>query len=1172
MSTMIELPPHTLARQHAASDPAASAWVSANAGSGKTHVLIQRVVRLLLQGVAPSKILCLTFTKAAAANMASRVFGTLALWTRMSDEDLRGAIIATGAPAPPESGLMAARTLFARTVETPGGLKIQTIHAFCEMLLHLFPFEANVAARFEVADEARQAELLARARREVLAGAGGDPRGLGAHIARLADECSPGDFEALIKEAMAFRGLRELWAEDPEPGLRKALGLAAGRDVAAIERDIVENGLSPALWPDLARWLDTGAPNDTRTAQRFRDAAAARETGLGGIPGGDLQCCRQDCVAAYLAIFFTKDGEGHPTASLATKKPASGRPDFEAMLYAEQARLEPLRAERKAAATLRRTLALIGVVHAVFARYHEIKAVRGILDFDDLVERALALLERSDAAWVLYKLDAGIDHILVDEAQDTSADQWRILERLTGDFAGAGRNGRPRTFFAVGDEKQSIFSFQGAAPEMFAQMLRRFRTKFTGGDASFEHVRLGLSFRSSPGILSAVDQVFERGEHQSGLVAADDVWMPHDALKTQLPGLVEIWPSVGPEARDDPRDWRLPLDIRDSQDPATLVSERVARKIALLTAVTGEAVFDTNEKRPRAIRAGDILILVRRRGPLFEALIRALKNCSVPVAGADRLELADHIAVMDLVAAGRTALLPQDDLTLACVLKSPLVSLDDDDLMVLAPNRSGSLFDALANSIETSHKRAHEKIEGWRSRAARSPFAFYSSLLCEDGGRRAIEARLGNEAADAVDEFLRLALSHETESAPSLVKFLDDFVGMEYSIKRDMETGAGAVRVMTVHAAKGLEAKIVFLPDTCSAPSHHHDPRIFNLGSGRDRRPVMGWSPKAALDCPAAATARENARAAALDEYRRLLYVALTRAEERLYIAGCHGAKGPSEDCWAAMIEATLVAGGDFESFPAFWNPEDKILRRTSGSPPAISNGVQRPLEDRPGLPDWLRRPAPAGTAETALVRPSRAFVSKNLSISGSNAPPASAARRLAMEQGRLAHVLLQYLPGLAPDLRRMAALKYLAAAAGGLGEAWRLTFADKVLAVIGLPALAGLFSPGSRAEAAVEGLVSLPGGREITVAGQVDRIAETQEAVLIADFKTGSAVAPGDTPASYIAQMALYRAVLAPLWPDKPLRMILVWIDGPSIAELESGVLDAALASIEEGRCADLT
>jgi ATP-dependent helicase/nuclease subunit A len=168
------------------------------------------------------------------------------------------------------------------------------------------------------------------------------------------------------------------------------------------------------------------------------------------------------------------------------------------------------------------------------------------------------------------------------------------------------------------------------------------------------------------------------------------------------------------------------------------------------------------------------------------------------------------------------------------------------------------------------------------------------------------------------------------------------------------------------------------------------------------------------------------------------------------------------------------------------------------------------------------------------------------------------------MEQGRLAHVLLQYLPVLAPDLRRMAALKYLAAAAGGLGEAWRLTFADKVLAVIGLPALAGLFSQGSRAEAAVEGLVSLPCGREITVAGQVDRIAETQEAVLIADFKTGSAVAPGDTPASFIAQMALYRAVLAPLWPDKPLRMILVWIDGPSIAELEPGVLDAALASIE--------
>ncbi|SFK47725.1 double-strand break repair helicase AddA [Methylocapsa palsarum] len=1163
MSAIIDLPAHTLAKQRAASDPAASAWVSANAGSGKTHVLIQRVVRLLLEGTAPSKILCLTFTKAAAANMASRVFEMLALWTRLSDEDLREAIIATGAPAPTGVALDAARTLFARTVETPGGLKIQTIHAFCEMLLHLFPFEANVAARFEVADEPRQAELLARARREVLAGVSGDPRGLGAHIARLVDECSPADFEALIKEAMAFRGLRELWDKDPEQDLRKALHLAAGRDGAAVERDIIENGLSPALWPDVAHWLDHGGSTDQKLAKQFRDAAAAREIAAGRASQGDLLFCSQDCVAAYLAIFFIDAGEGHARSSLATKKPAALRPDLAAMLYAEQARLEPLRIERRSAATLSRTLALLGAVQAVFTRYHAIKAARGILDFDDLVERALALVERSDAAWVLYKLDAGIDHILVDEAQDTSAPQWRILERLTGDFAGAGRGGRPRTFFAVGDEKQSIFSFQGAAPEMFAQMLRRFRVKFSAGEAAFEHVRLGLSFRSSPGILSAVDQVFEHGEHQSGLIADDDLWMPHEALKRYLPGLVEIWPPVGPEAREDPRDWKLPLDIRDSQDPVALVADRVARKIALLIAETGETVFDTRDRRPRAIRAGDILILVRRRGPLFEALIRALKNCNVPVAGADRLELADHIAIMDLVAAGRTALLPQDDLTLACVLKSPLIGLDDDDLLAFAPNRSGSLFDALAHSGEPRHTRAFARIAAWRARAAQSPFAFYSSLLCEDGGRLAFAARLGAEAADAVDEFLRLALSHDNESAPSLVAFLDTFENMECSIKRDMETGADAVRVMTVHAAKGLEAKIVFLPDTCGAPTHRHDPKLFKLSSGRDDQPLLAWSPKSALDCPATAEARTRARAAALEEYRRLLYVALTRAEERLYIAGCHGAKGPSPQCWATMILATLGQGGDFESFPAFWNIDDKILRRASGSSASTSIDSPPPPAPPVAAPDWLARPAFEEARDAPLVRPSGALASRSGFISGSDAPPATTARRLAMEQGRLAHLLLQYLPGLAPDLRRTAALNYLAAAAGGLGAAWRQALADKIIAVLDLPALKDLFSPGSIAEAPLEGAVALPGGRKIAVAGQVDRIAETPEAVLVADFKTRGGAA-GGVPASYIAQMALYRAVLAPLWPGKPLRMSLVWIDDASVVELETGALDAALASIE--------
>lgn len=1163
MTLSFEVPPHTLKKQHEASNPGASVWVSANAGSGKTHVLTQRVVRLLLRGVAPSKILCLTFTKAAAANMAARVYDTLALWTRLGDDDLRESILATGAPAPSVADATAARKLFARTVETPGGLKIQTIHAFCEKLLHLFPFEANVPSRFEVADESRQAELLSRARRETLADAatGGDR--LGAALARITDDCGAKDFEALIEEALAHRAIFvESWPRDKEQALRKALGLAPDRDLAGVERDMIEAGMAPSRWREIAAYLDGGKVTDKDRALPLREAARAYQARR---TGADPDA---DCLAAYLAVFFIAKGEGTPAKVLVTKDLARARPDIEAELYAEQARLDRLRAERKSAATFERTRALMILVEAIFSRYETMKSLRGVLDFDDLIERTLALLERSESSWVLYKLDRGIDHVLVDEAQDTSADQWKILDYLTSDFAsGSSRSTASRTFFAVGDEKQSIFSFQGAAPRMFGAMRRKFERTFLEGGESFAHVPLTQSFRSVPGVLAAVDKVFGRPEHQRGLVA-DDIWMGHEALKSGLPGLVEIWPAVGAGSDEDQGDWRLPLDFSRATDPASVVAQRIARKITrLLDENSSEHVFDSETRRRRPIRAGDILILVRTRNSFFEAMIRALKQSKIPVAGADRLELSAHIAVMDLIAAGRAALLSADDLTLACVLKSPLIGLDDDDLLAIAPGRSASLADALAGSAEPRHARAFALLLRWRDRASLGPFGFYSRLLGEDGGRRALEARLGTESCDAIDEFLRLALAFDKEAAPSLVTFLDMVESMNYAIKRDMETGADAVRVMTVHAAKGLEAKIVFLPDTCGAPSPRHDPKIFALGDAALGTETIGWSPRKDCDCGAISAARDVVREAAADEYRRLLYVALTRAEERLYIAGFHGPRPPEAGSWAVMIEATLARDDAIETLPAFWNDEETIARLVSTGRP--SSDIMRPSRGAPdvggvtALPEWLSRPADFEPSAPPPLRPANALASSDnpaeIDVSG--------ARRAALQTGRLMHILLQYLSLVAPDDRREAGLAYLAAAANGLDLAARENLATAALGVLDLPSLADLFGPGSKAEVAIAGKISLPSGARVEVSGQVDRIGETESEVFVADFKTGAPRGAEETPRAYLAQMALYRAVLAPLWPRKRVRMLLIWTAGPFVAWLDDDRLDRALALIEPER-----
>jgi ATP-dependent helicase/nuclease subunit A len=1152
-----EIPEETLGRQHLASNPNQSVWVSANAGSGKTHVLASRVIRLLLQGVAPSRILCLTFTKAAAANMAARVFDNLALWTQLADDDLSLQIIAAGAPVPSSEQLSLARKLFARTIETPGGLKIRTIHAFCERLLHLFPFEANVPSRFEVPGDLRQAELLQFARREVLAEAISSKGALGPALQRVADECGPEGFNGLIKEAMRQSAIsRAGWPHDPVEILRRSLGLAEGRDVACIEREMAEDGIAPERWHELAAILESGMKPDQDRARQFQQAHAAYRLNSSGSSLGD-------CLYSYLAIFFTTKGTARK--SPVTKVLARAHPEIEAELRAEQLRLERLVDERKVAEIIDRTRALIEVASAILERYRNEKAARGILDFDDLIEKTLGLLERSDARWVLYKLDSGIDHVLVDEAQDTSEAQWKILEELTGDFAaGQGQSSGPRTFFAVGDEKQSIFSFQGAAPHMFDKMRRKFEALFTTGAQPFEHVPLTLSFRSAPGVLSAIDKVFEHGDHKSGLVAANDVWMPHQALKHQLPGLVELWPLAAAQSGDDPRAWTLPLDLLDEQDPVNVVAQRVAQKIAqLIDPRSGEFVHDSKTLRRRPVRPGDILILVRTRSAFFEAMIRALKKSQIPTAGADRLELSHHIAVMDLIAAGRVSLLPQDDLALACVLKSPLITLNDDDLLALAPNRSGSLFAALQASTGTGHVEAVAKLARWRARAGGGPFVFYAGLLGADGGRRDIEARLGPEAGDAIDELLRLAIANEDERAPSLAAFLNDLAGLEYSIKRDMETGEDAVRVMTVHAAKGLEAKIVFLPDSCGVPSPRHDPKIFALDTNVPGEQTIGWSPRKDLDCAAIAAARKRARAATMEEYKRLFYVALTRAEERLYIAGFYGARGPDPGCWAKMIEAALANETGIQTVPAFWNGEDQILRllsEGSGAPAAVLPDVQ--TAPPPGvLPDWLFRLARVEAQATPPVKPSHALAPAHRVVGTG----ALQVRREASRRGRLMHLLLQYLPDIAAEHRRGAALAFLAARAPGLNDTAHQILAGEVLSVIALPELAGLFGPGSKAEVSVAGRLVL-GQRTIDVPGRVDRISENPKEILAADYKTGTPCPLDGTPAAYLAQMALYRAVLAPLWPDKTLRMLLIWTEGPSVVWLPAGMLDAALAALAAG------
>jgi len=1113
--------------QRAVSNPAVSAWVAANAGSGKTHVLVQRVINLLLDGVEPEKILCITFTKAAAANMAKRVFDTLAEWTTLDDAGLDKAIRERSNLKSDAARRALARRLFARALDTPGGLKVQTIHAFCTQLLHQFPFEANVAARFTVLDDAEHTQLLEQLTLNVLLEGADAPdgklgRGLAAAMVAAADQT----FRDVVREAIGKRGTI-MTAGDLEvalANLAKSLGVDPSDDAAKIEAEYFTHSLiAPSEWSALAKTLAAGNKTDIDQAGRF--------AGLAALPDAER-------VVSYLQIFCT--GGGTPRKSIVTK--AIKDMALVERLCREQERICALLDRRRAVACRDRSSALVTIAYEVLERYLKEKERRGLLDYDDLIDKALALLGNVDAAWVHYKLDLGIDHVLIDEAQDTSKKQWQIVVHLTDEFtAGAGARPYKRTIFPVGDEKQSIYSFQNAAPKEFAEMRRYFERRHTSSGLDFVFRELKHSFRSGESILAAVDLVFKSTEMAASVSSDAGGFPPHLALPDALPGVVEVWEPEKPDERREIEGWDAPFDLVNETSPRVKLARRIARHVRGLI-------------ERGAAKSGDVLVLVRQRGPLFEAIIRALKQIGVAVAGADRLILTEHIAVMDLMALADALLLPQDDLALATVLRSPLFGFSDEELFAVAWKRDASLRAALPSKAGENKKFADDaaRLDELAQDARReTPFAFYAKLLGAGGARKNFLGRLGVEANDALDEFLNLALDYERRDTPSLQGFVAWLRSAQAEVKRDMEIARDEVRVMTVHGAKGLEAPIVILADTMTPPTGPKPPRLLELSGG-----AVIWAGRKEDDVPSVAAARDAAKSEAENEYRRLLYVAMTRAADRLIICGADGRTKRPERCWYDLVrgplEALLVEEDD---------SGEKVLRfsKAATTVVATSSGTASEKIARREIPAWLRQPAPTEAPGLEPLSPSSAFDDDIALI----APGAGSAadRQKALERGRLVHRLMQALPDIAAERREDAAERYLANAAADFAPAERAAMAKQVLAILDDKDFAEIFAPGSRAEVPIVGRIARAGRGPIPVAGQVDRLAVTGDTVLIADYKTDRIVPDRlDETHPYVTQLALYRAVLARVFPGKTVRAALLFTDGPKLMEMPAETMDKAL------------
>jgi ATP-dependent helicase/nuclease subunit A len=1146
MGKHVVVPDHTVAEQRRAADPRVSAWVSANAGAGKTKVLTDRVVRLLLAGAHPGRLLCLTFTKAAAANMAIRVFERLGRWVTLAEPELIAELTELEGERPSSAKVKLARRLFARAVETPGGLKIETIHAFCERLLHLVPFEANVPARFAVLDESQTAELVAEATAHVLAEAAtGDDAALAAALGTVSIEAA-GDALATaigcaIKESVCLERLGGLAAAMRL--LRRGLELDDGVTAAEIERAMIEDGLPPAEWSGIAAALNGGKTTDQ-----------ARGAALLAADGADDP---DERLGHYLSVFFTEDDAPRAAKLFVTK---SIDTVLKERLLDEQSRLIALADRRRAARTVERTGALFTLAGAITRKVADQKARLGALDFDDLIAKTVTLLRRGDTAWILYKLDRGIDHVLLDEAQDTNPAQWEILRLITAEFtAGGGARGtKVRTLFAVGDPKQSIYGFQGAEPREFERSRRLWRDKVGAAELAFADVRLTLSFRSAKAVLSAVDATFSVERHFRGLSFEDAaIGTVHESARPLAPGLVELWPTVRPEADDEPDAWTLPVDAADPTSPPVTLARQIARAVRIWT--------HEGDETGTVRRAGDILVLVRKRGAAFEAVIRALKEAGVPVAGADRIDIGEHIAVLDLVVAGRAALLPDDDLTLATALKSPLVGLDDADLIRIAVGRGHgvSLAAALADRAaagDAAARRGCEALATWRDLARRhGPFGFYATLLGPLHGRTQLVARLGSEAGDAIDAFLCFAHNAELTETPSLTTFLERFQSASHQIKRDLDPSRDEVRVMTVHGAKGLEAPVVILIDSCEVLGRDKPLVVTPLPSGTA---VPVWSPGKAYDCRLVSAAREAMQARGLEEHNRLLYVAMTRAEDRLVIAPfmASGKESPAE-AWCEMVRRGFAHRQ--HALVHHDAPYGACERWSEGSfaITAINSEARAAALTPLAVPDWLATPVDPEWEPTPPIRPSSALAAADRLTRPGDGPYAPDARL----RGVLVHALLERLPAVASERRREVARGFVAARAPRLPADDRARLVADALAVLGHAALAPLFGPTSRAEAAIAGHVRL-GGEDRPVSGQIDRLAVRDDEILIADYKTTARPPKSDAPAppAYVAQLALYRALLMDVYPDRRVRAFLIWTSGPLVRELREDELDGALATIK--------
>ncbi|MBX3486995.1 MAG: double-strand break repair helicase AddA [Candidatus Paracaedibacteraceae bacterium] len=1040
--------------QKLAASPTVSAWVSASAGTGKTKVLTDRLLNLMLSGYDPSKILCLTFTKAAAAEMQERLFHRLAAWIKLDDATLHNSLADLWEGTITPDLMTRARSLFTELLDLPGGIKIQTIHGFCQSVLNRFPLEAKIPTPFSILDDAQASQILRKTTAKILKEKALDHADLFEIMAQYYKDQS---FTDTLNDVLTNRdGLRQISSvseSDYTKTLRQTFDLSAlDLSKKSTEFELIlsfcqdstfdRKGLLAVLQEKpndiLERWL-ASTPEDRATM-----------------------------IDEYASLYLTQRGE------------IAKRPKVNYEIEAE--RVWRLADTRKRLMIAQKSLILFVLATSTYLSYQNQKLVAGALDYDDLIDKTIGLLTDPEmAAWVLFKLDGGIDHILIDEAQDTNPAQWHVVQTLTQDFF---RPDRPdRTLFVVGDSKQSIYSFHGADPQDFINLRHYFAQQSQAIGQTWRNVDLTVSFRSTPEVLAIVDRVFATDQLKHQVLAEEN--LIHTPFRHNHQGKVHLLPPlIKDESHENPTldPWTLPTERRQPNSVDQDCAEKLASHIAAL--LTSQVILPSTNK---PIEPKDILILVRQRSAFLNHLIRHLKKLNIPVAGADRLILTDHIAVQDLLSLGQFLLQPQDNLSLANVLTSPLIGLSQDQLMTLSLNRQESLWSALIHQGHTTvYGTAYQWLKAVMDQTDYlTPFDLYSFVLGQQKGKQNLLSRLGHEAEDVISAFMEVLANFDRTLPPSLELVIGELMAQDLEIKRDSaNTIHNEIRLMTIHGSKGLQAPVVILVEKLSGKSQR-DSVLWSLSQDHS---LLLARPSQDDDTTLTRALKDQQKQADDAEDKRLLYVALTRPQDHLYVCAYGDKEKKDETSWYTLLR---------------------------------DNGVeQQPWQQTSAL-------TKSRTKTIALAD----FLSESVDLSATLKPVLEKEESTELaHRGLIIHKLLEILPDLASDQWHGAAQRICQSLTQDQ------SLADEcckiALETLSRPDLQGFFKDNSVAEFEV-----------MTQEGQLYRLDRVVfgDTIKILDYKSSKAP-PGTVPAEILDQLDTYRHCISILYPDCPIECFVFW------------------------------